>query len=430
MPIRTVGPTMSGNLDSKAADQAALGVLVKKSARKRLLIRALDFVTQPVVRGLEHILPHTSVNAIGEVNKILIMEYWNLGDIVMLSPFLRSLRVQYPNAYITLLTSPKAAPIVEHQALVDEVVVVRVPWAEHYSRVRKYNPFSLLWVRLLTTLKSLRLQKMDLAFAARADIRDNFLLWFIQAKRRVGYAFGGGGYFLTDRVMPDLQNPHFSNRWLRLLCAVGKSPVVREPRLQVTPEEQRTAGEILAGHGIQNGEFLVGIHPGARSAVRQWGEENFRKVVERLRKEFPIKIIWFRDPGQKEGLKEDNQSISVSLPLRQFMGVLAQCQMLICNDSGPMHIATALEVPVVAIFGPTEPAWFGPLGQQNRVVIQAGFWCRPCFDYCLFDQPYCLRTITVESVFEAAVESLTVLFKVREGKELIEHRASNSVISE
>jgi ADP-heptose:LPS heptosyltransferase len=80
-----------------------------------------------------------------------------------------------------------------------------------------------------------------------------------------------------------------------------------------------------------------------------------------------------------------------------------------------MHIATALGVPVVAIFGPTEPAWFGPLGQNNRIVIQRGFWCRPCFDYCVFDQPYCLRTIEVESVFQAAVEALSSVFgKTRE----------------
>ncbi len=415
------------NLDRAAANTAALGVLVKRSTRKRLFIRTLDFFARPVVRGLECLLRLTSTDGMGEVKQILVMEYWNLGDIVMLLPFLRSLRIQYPNAYITLLTSPKAAPILEHQGLVDEVVVVRVPWAEHYTRLRKYNPFSLLWVKLLRTFSSLRLQKMDLAFAARADIRDNFILWFVRARQRVGYSFGGGGYFLTDCAVPDLQHPHFSNRWLRLLSAVGKGPIVREPRLQLTSEEETFAKALLTEHGIQNGEFLVGIHPGARSRVRQWGEENFIALAKRLQKEFPIKFIWFRDPGQNVGAEGDIEATSVSLPLRRFMGVLAQCDMLICNDSGPMHIATALEVPVVAIFGPTEPAWFGPLGQHDRVVIQPGFWCRPCFDYCLFDEPYCLRTITVDSVFVAAVEALSRLFaKGREPRSLIEHRASNA----
>ncbi len=431
MPNTKIGCNIVRELDSKTAETAALGTLVKRSARKRRFIWALDLLANPVIRGLEWLRPRPRENAESDAKNILVMEYWNLGDIVMLSPFLRSLRIQYPNSHITLLTSPKAAPILEHQSLVDEVVTVRVPWSEHYSRLRKYNPFSSLWFELLGKLKSLRLREMDLAFAARADIRDNFILWFLQVKRRVGYGFGGGGYFLTDRVVPDVQHPHFSNRWLRLLSAVGKIPLVSEPRVQVTSEEGRAAESLLAERGICRGDILVGVHPGARSTVRQWGEENFRKVVKQLRKEFPIKTIWFRDPGQTGVEIDDIQDIFVSLPLRQFMGVLAQCQMLICNDSGPMHIATALEVPVVAVFGPTEPAWFGPLGEQNRVVIQPGFWCRPCFDYCVFDQPYCIRTITVESVLQAAMDLLTAMFaKRKEQRGPMEHRASNVAIPE
>ena len=403
-------------------------MLVRISARKLLLIRVADTFARPLVRAFERLSRARSIRRTDEVNSILVMEYWNLGDIVMLSPFLRSLRIAYPKAQITLLTSPKAAAIVEHQGLVDEVMVVRVPWAQHYARAKKYNPFSALWLDLLRTLQTLRLKQVDLAFVGRADLRDNFMLWFARAKRRVGYGFGGGAYFLTDRVVPDLQDPHFSSRWLRLLSAVGKSPLAREPRLTVTPEEQRLAQDALNERGIEEGEFLVGIHPGARSALRKWGEENFITVAEQLQKQFRVRFIWFLDPGQNTPDENGVRRHSFSLPLRQFMGVLARCQLLICNDSGPMHIAAALEVPVVAIFGPTEPAWFGPLGARHRVVIQTGFWCRPCFDYCHFDQPYCLRTITVESVFQAAAESLSLLSaKTKEGSKLIEHAVSNTL---
>jgi lipopolysaccharide heptosyltransferase II len=399
---------MSVHLASKDADAAALGGLVKISVRKRMLIRAIEAILRPLVVGLEW-LRHPPRNANGEVNKILVMEYWNLGDIVMLSPFLRSLRIQYPDASIALLTSPRCAPLIEQQGLVDQVICVRVPWAQHYSRWRKYNPFSPLWFELLRTLKFLYAQQFDLAFTARADIRENFIIWLAQVARRVGYGFGGGGFLLTDAVIPDLQNPHFSNRWLRLLEHVGKLALVRRPSLCVTPEEKKLAGQCLGEHGIQDGEFVIGIHPGARSAVRQWGEENFVTLARRLQAQFPIKIVWFQDPNQAPSLADRNQFQSLSLPLRQFMGVLSRCRLFICNDSGPMHIATSLGVPVVAVFGPTEPAWYGPLGQENHVVIQPGFWCRPCFDYCLFDQPYCLRTISVESVFEAAAQAVNAM---------------------
>jgi heptosyltransferase-2 len=402
-------PENFSNLAPEDANAAALGVLVRMSVRKRWLIRLIELFLRPLVAGLK-LVRHPPRNTGGEANKILVMEYWNLGDIVMLTPFLRSLRIQYPEAIITLLTSPKAAPLMEQQGLVNQVMAVRIPWAEHYSRWRKYNPFSVQWLGMLRMVRFLRAQHFDLAFTARADIRENFILWLARVARRVGYGFGGGGFLLTDTVTPDVQHPHLSNRWLRLLEHVGKQALVRHPSLQVTSEEERASQKILAERGFHRQDFLIGVHPGARSATRQWGEENFLALSQRLQAQFPVKIVWFEDPNRTPSVHSSNVHQPLSLPLRQFMAVLSQCGLLICNDSGPMHIATALGVPVVAVFGPTEPAWFGPLGEENLVISQPGFWCRPCFDYCRFDQPYCLRTINVETVFEAAVQALQPLF--------------------
>jgi ADP-heptose:LPS heptosyltransferase len=400
----------SSQVLSEGSNEAALGGLVKISRRKRLLIRAIESIARPLL-FLSERLKRSNADTSGEVRNILVLEYWNLGDIVMELPFLRNLRLQYSKARIVLLTSPKAAPLLEHQGLVDEVIVVRVPWAQHYSRWKKYNPFSPLWIELVRTLKLLRAQFFDLAFSARADIRENLIIWLVKARRRVGYGFGGGGVFLTDVVTPDLLHPHFSARWLRLLEHLGKPILVRKPSLHLSQEEERFAEEYLAQQGVLNGEFLVGVHSGARSANRQWGQENFAAVAQRLQAQFPIKILWFQDPQQTLPLQDGDHFLSLSLPLRRFLAVLSRCRLLICNDSGPMHIATALNVPAVVVFGPTEPAWFGPLGQENQVVIRPGFWCRPCFDYCLFDQPYCLRTISTDSVFEASATSLKALLQ-------------------
>jgi heptosyltransferase-2 len=393
---------------SRETDAAALGVLVKIGSGKRLLIRAIEAVLRPFATLLER-LRRSPEDITGTPRNILVLECWNLGDIVMESPFLQNLRIHYPNSRIVLLTSPKCAPLIENQGLVDEVMIVRVPWAQHYSRWRKYNPFSPLWIELIRALKFLHARRFDLAFTARADIRESLILWVVNVRRRVGYAFGGGGFLLTERVVPDLEHPHFSNRWLRLLEHLGKPILTNQPGLRVKSEEQKFAEQYLAERGVRKGDFLIGVHPGARSAIRQWGEANFALVARRLQTEFPVKILWFQDPDQAPCTPNSSQFLSLSLPLRQFMAVLGQCRMFICNDSGPMHIATALNVPVVAVFGPTEPAWFGPLGEGHRVVIRSEFWCRPCFDYCHFDQPYCLRTISVDSVFRAVCETLDSL---------------------
>jgi lipopolysaccharide heptosyltransferase II len=413
---------MSADGGAKDANTAALAVLVRIGIGKRLAIRVFEAIARPLVVAMEW-LGHCSANTAGEVRRILVLEYWNLGDIVMELPFLQNLRIHYPDAHIVLMTSPKVAPLIEHQGLVDEVVVVRVPWAQHYSRWRKYNPFSLLWLQLARTLIFLHRQHFDLALTARADIRDNFIIWFTEVRRRVGYAFGGGSFFLTDVVKPDLERPHLSDRWLKLIEHLGKPIVVRQPHLRLVQAEERFAEEYLAERGIQNGDFLIGIHSGARSATRQWGEKNFLKLAQPLLAQFPIKILWFRDPNQEPLALNGNQPaldrtrlVPLSpLPLRQFMALLKRCRLLICNDSGPMHIATGLKVPVVAIFGPTEPTWCRPLGDDNHVVIHPGFWCRPCLDYCRFDQPYCIRAINVESVFQTSVEALnTLLLKTRQ----------------
>ncbi len=402
--IQIVSAPAPGEPTRELSNAAALGVLVRITARKRLLIRAIETVLRPLVK-LVNQLRRSSATEVGGTQRILVLEYWNLGDVIMEVPFLENLRIQYPNAHIALLTSPKCVPLIQHQGLVDELIVVRVPWAQHYSRWRKYNPFSPFWIELLRTLFILHAQHFDLAFTARADIRENFILWLVNVRRRVGYAFGGGEFLLTDTATPDLQRPHFSSRWLRLLEHLDKPIRTRQPHLSLKPEEQEWAEQYLAENGVKAEELVIAIHPGARSAVRQWGEQNFIAVAERLLAAYPVKILWFQDPGQLLAPKP-SQCVPLSLPLRQFMAVLNQCSMLICNDSGPMHIATALDVPVVGVFGPTEPSWFGPLGEGHHVVIRSEFWCRPCFDYCIFDQPYCLRLVAVESVYAAAAEAL------------------------
>jgi lipopolysaccharide heptosyltransferase II len=401
---------------TNSANTGALGALARIGPLKRRIIRLIEAIARPVISVVDRLKP--SKDRPQEVRKILVMEYWNLGDVVMQTPFLINLRNQYPNAHIVLLTSPKVLPLIDHQNLVDETIELRVPWAQHYSRWRKYNPFSPLWLSLHRSLRLLRQRRFDLAFTVRADLRDNFILWFINARRRVGYAFGGGGFFLTDMVEPDLRNPHFSNRWLRLLQHLGKPIRERQPRLNVSEEELQVAKILLEARGFNSGDFLVGVHPGARSVNRQWGEANFAEVAQRLVEQFPVKIIWFQEPGQHAPPPTGNKVVPLSLPLREFMAVLSQCSVFLCNDSGPMHIATALNVPVVTVFGPTEPAWFGPLGPQDQIVIRPGFWCRPCFDYCLFDQPYCLRTISVQDVYQTAHKMLDLLLTSSSGSKV------------
>ena len=344
----------------------------------------------------------------GEPLSILVVEYWNLGDFVMITPFLKNLRLHFPRARIVLLASPRIIPLADGQEFIDEVISVTVPWVPYMSRSKKY--ISRHWIGLFQCVRMLRKRRFDLGFAARADVRENFIMWAGSVKRRIGYGFAHGGRLLTDIVAPNLSQSHYSERWLHLLEHLNKPILDRRPELRLSTDQRDLAKRRLEKMGIENGEVLVGIHAGARNVVRQWGNERFLEVAKRLRAKFPVKIIWFQDAGEAQAPNLEGL-IPLRLPLQEFLAILAECRLLICNDTGPMHMASGLSVPVVAVFGPTQPEWFGPIGGDHKIVIRRDLWCRPCFDYCVFDQPYCLRLVSVDSVYEAAEEALRVLFR-------------------
>jgi heptosyltransferase-2 len=388
------------------AESAARASFLKMSPRKRGLVRAAE-------RGIRMVLPLLPQpkrhGGVGELpSNILVVEYWNLGDLAILVPFLRNLRRSYPQARISLLINAGLATFLEGQGLVDEFIPVHVPWAQHHSRWKKYNPLSSGWISFARTLRTVRKRQFDWAISGRMDLRDNFLLWLSGAARRIGYALGGGGFLLTDRIAPDLSRPHRADIWLHLLEALGK-PANRDLyAFQLSEDELASAQLLLREKGIPSDAFLIGVHPGARIAVRRWGDERFAEVVRHLLAECDVHILWFSDPGNPSATPPLERCHAVSLDFRSFVAVLSRCRVLICNDSGPMHLANLLGVPVVAVFGPQKPEWFGPRGPRDRVVILPEFPCRPCFDYCIFDEPHCLRTIApgevVASVRQAIVE--------------------------
>ena len=387
---------------ASAADTVARATLLNMTPRKWCLVRTFEaaarlFLAPMMTQQTIRLSDQASV-------RILVVEYWNLGDLAILVPFLRSLRRNFPGARISLLLKAGLESFLEGQGLADEFIPVQVPWARHFHRWRKYNPFSLDWISLARTILAVLKRQFDWAFSGRMDVRDNFLLWLTGARRRIAYGIAGGSSFLTDQITPNLSRPHRADLWLQLLKAVCISPTPEPGGFRLTSTDAAFAQAFLSERGIPRNAFLVGIHAGARITTRRWGDGRFAEVTRRLLKETDAHILWFSEPGASIQAPELERCHSVSLDFRRFLAVLSRCRLLVCNDSGPMHLANLLSVPVVAIFGPQRPEWFGPKGPHDRVVIRSEFSCRPCFDYCIYDQPYCLRAISPDEV-HASVQS-------------------------
>jgi heptosyltransferase-2 len=330
----------------------------------------------------------------------LVVEPWGIGDVVLSTSLLRALRANYPGARIALLAKSYAKDLLANSGLVDEVIPFDFPWTAFSG---KLSPGKYVPSEFRQLIRQLRARDFDVSLDARRDIRSNAITYLAGARRRIGYDFGGGSHLLTDVLPSGMQNEHKVSDWLALLAPLGvKNQPSFAPSLTITESETAGARRRIAMLGLSTERPIVGIHPGASNAVRQWNPKRFAEVIDLLVEERGVQVLLFEE---KEG---DSREITprhwvrrVKTDLRGFMSLASQCDLLLCSDSGPMHIANALGVPVTALFGPQRREWYGPRGERDRVVQIDDMPCRPCFDACIFATPHCMEQITVNSVVSA-----------------------------
>jgi len=258
-------------------------------------------------------------------------------------------------------------------------------------------------VGLSGTINKLRRKKFDLVIDARGDIRNNLLSFLINGKKRIGYNCTGGGYFLTDALLPKGKNRHRVDAWLNLLNHLGIETDKYKPSLYIAQEEEKTARNFLIKQGIKNGELLVGIHPGAKIKSRCWPLANFATVAEHIRDTLGAKIIVFIEPeGYGEEIPIRGDFIKAKITLREMTCLVKLIDLLVCNDSGAMHIAAAIDTKTLSIFGPGDYKRIGPYGTGHAIIADNEVNCRPCFDSCKHDKALCLDKISVDMVINTA----------------------------
>ncbi len=307
------------------------------------------------------------------IQNVLVMEPWYIGDLVLATPILRAVRHKFPDARITVLGRAHAEELLRFSGLADDVVVYDLPWT---AKSAKYNPARYNFDSLRALIADLRQRKFDLTLDARMDLRSNVVTYLTGAPRRVGYDFGGGAFLLTDAVPADPDRLHRVDDWLELMRPLAGdaepdgAPESLGPWLAVSREEYEKAGAMLQAAGVDPGDTIVAVHGGAGDPRRRWPAPSFETVAAVLARDHAAKIIWFPEPGSdQEALPSADAVFRTSL--REMMGLFAHCGLVLCNDSGPMHIADALGIPVVAVFLTGNPLWHRPYG-KNQLVVGAG----------------------------------------------------------
>ncbi len=323
-----------------------------------------------------------------QFNNILIVKPSSLGDVVHAMPFLSALRKRFPDAYISWVVNKGLEPLFDGVSeLNDTIVFDRYGWKD----------------TIFSFIRNMRRKHFDVVIDLQCLFRSGIFSFLSGAPVRIGLGDGreGSRFFYTHIVdVPDTPM-HSVERYM--LCAgyLGAGTDKRDFLLRVTEEERARVRELF---GIGDEEEFVIVNPGGRWATKRWLPSGFASIIDYLERVYGIRSIII---GTEEEISIADEIISVSkiakplvvsgkTSLRELIALISGASLMITNDTGPMHIADALGVPVIAIFGPTSPLKTGPYG-VDHVVIRADVECAPCFKkYC--GDMRCMKYISIEEV--------------------------------
>ncbi|MBI5598484.1 MAG: lipopolysaccharide heptosyltransferase II [Deltaproteobacteria bacterium] len=335
-----------------------------------------------------------------------------IGDAVLCEPALRALKGLYPSAEIIALAKPRVAPVFENNPVLSGIMVYDVE-----STHAGYGG-------LLRLSRRLRAEKFDMAVLFQNAFEAALIAYLARIPERIGYARDLRTPLLTGRVelTGEIKKEHQVFYYLNIIKELGgKTPVLSPypptcaekeifPEIRLRDAEIRGAQGFLENKGFGGGEFLFGVSPGASyGPAKRWGVGGFREVIERLSKDTDSAAVIFGGKDDEEVCRELSGNLKVRhlnlagrTSLREFIALAARMRFFITNDSGPMHVAAALGVPTVAIFGSTEPMMTGPLGKRTE-VIRKKVECSPCFKKeCPYGHYKCMSAINPDEVYAAS----------------------------
>jgi len=321
----------------------------------------------------------------------------------MASSAFRALRERYPYSKITLLTVPIIEDLAQDCPYFDEIVYFKCPWPA--QSIYKYD-----LQNIISVIKCLRSKQFELVIDMRGDLRNILFMSFLGARYRISFTIGGGGFLLTHKVPYGSGSIHQVYHNLEIAKFLGAEINTIKPELW-TRDLDGYKKRVLEYVGKKENEILVAIHPGANWYGRRWSPDRFKDVAEKLSELENVKVAIVGSPAESllvRKIADGNALLRVVITksLKELTIFLQECDLLVCNDSAPMHIAVAVNTPTVALFGPQEPGFHGPYGDEN-IVIRHKVACSPCVQHlCRLSDNSCMNLISVEEVYNSIINLL------------------------
>lgn len=340
-----------------------------------------------------------------KVRKIAIFQTSFIGDSVLTTPLVKKTAKLFPDSKIVVITRPQTDEIFRPMKEVSEVIL---------NDKKGWNKLAGIW----KTAQAIKKAGVDIILVPHRSFRSALIAWLSGVPVRIGFT-SSEGWFLYTKTVPFSWMIHDAERNLSLLQGIVKEKFTAEKlNMRYTPSAEENVARLMKDFNLE-GKTLVGIHAGSAWPTKCWPMDYFVKLISRLQTEMGVQVVLVgggkKDADLGEKICQLSEGHAANLcgktSLSDLMALMEHFKLFITNDSGPMHIATAFDVPTLAIFGPTtRELGFFPYGEGHRVLEVENLPCRPCALHggkkCPLGHFKCMRDILPERAFENAKEML------------------------
>ena len=313
------------------------------------------------------------------IKSILLIRLDHLGDVLLTTPAIKSLRKQFPQAHITLVVKEWSFEAIKNNPHIDNVIVFNPFW----TIPKKEGAETEGVTGISRLIRWLRREHFDIAIDFKGDFRNILIAYLSGAKRRISYDIRGGGFLLTN-IVPYEPAIHEIDKNMKLLAPLGINSEDSHMELHYTDKDMARVEQIFDKKGIDLSRRTIALHYGGASEFKRWDMEKFVSLTERIAGNNSTNVLIFGGPYERGtlGLSEIPEKGIFLMPymtICQMAAAFKKCCLLVCNDSGPLHVGIAVGTPTVAIFGPTFPNRFGPKDLRKNKVVRLQLPCSPCW---------------------------------------------------
>lgn len=358
--------------------------------------------------------------------RILIVNPFGIGDVLFSTPLINNLKVALPESYIGYICNRRAEDALIGNLHLDEIFVFE---KDEYRALWRESRLKCI-VRFISFLKKIKQRNFNLVIDLSLGQQYSLFLWLIGITRRIGYNYRNRGRFLIKKInISGYEDKPVADYYLDLLKFLNIKPTRFKLSLSVSQKDRDWAKQFFLKHKLDEKDLVIGMIPaggaswGSYFSYRHWPWEYYAQLADKLITNLNAQVIIFGDLSEQiicqqvqNMMKEKTISACGKTTLKQFAALLAKCNLVICNDGGPLHVAVSQDVLTVSVFGPVDEKVYGPYPPgQKHIIVTKDIACRPCYKKfkvpACRHQRQCIKGISADEVLKIIENNLNLFGK-------------------